>query len=317
MGGIRVWVSTGVSAVVMVLALGPAPAGAFDGGTVARAHDGGSLAGDRRLRPALIRGFRVAPGQVRRGRAVLFALRVGGGPRRGLRARVELRPAGRRGRVIRVGLGRVRVGRRLAHRWAGSRRLRPGAYTARVLVLDRYGGRAQAARRVSPRARLSVLAPPEPKPAPAPDPSRRAPRGGGGVFPIAGPHSFGDAGSRFGADRGDHIHQGQDVSAAEGTPVVAPRPGTITVRAFQADGAGNYLVLRDADGDRDYVFMHLQDGSMTVGVGDGVRAGQRIASVGSTGSSSGPHLHFEIWEGPWQAGGSPIDPLPQLLDWGG
>src|SRR5215203_3334445 len=157
MGGIRVWVSTGVGAVLMVLALGPAPAGAFDGGTVARAHDGGSLAGHRRLRPALIRGFRVAPGQVRRGRAVLFALRVGGGPRRGLRARVELRPAGRRGRIVRVGLGRVRVGRRLAHRWAGSRRLPPGAYTARVLVLDRYGGRAQAARGGSPGRTPSAM----------------------------------------------------------------------------------------------------------------------------------------------------------------
>ena len=48
-----------------------------------------------------------------------------------------------------------------------------------------------------------------------------------------------------------------------------------------------------------------------------MRTGQRIADVGSTGESSGPHLHFEVWVGGWYAGGHPIDPLPLLEAWSG
>ena len=49
--------------------------------------------------------------------------------------------------------------------------------------------------------------------------------------------------------------------------------------------------------------------------GDRVATGQRLADVGSTGSSSGPHLHFEIWSGAWYGGGHAIDPLPDLKRW--
>ena len=136
-----------------------------------------------------------------------------------------------------------------------------------------------------------------------------------GVFPVAGSYSLGGAGSRFGASRTGHTHQGQDVAAAEGTPVVAPKAGTIHWRAYQADGAGYYLVL-DVDGeDLMYVFMHLRRGSILVSKGDPVAAGQQIAQVGNTGRSFGAHLHFEIWDGVWYGGGRPIDPLPFLRGW--
>jgi murein DD-endopeptidase MepM/ murein hydrolase activator NlpD len=135
------------------------------------------------------------------------------------------------------------------------------------------------------------------------------------VFPVAGAHSYGGADARFGAGRPGHSHQGQDVIATEGTPVVAPRGGTITWRAFQARGAGYYLVLDPVVEPYNYVFMHLQRGSVLVKLGDRVRTGQTIANVGSTGTSSAAHLHFEIWNGPWQHGGIPIDPLPSLLAW--
>jgi murein DD-endopeptidase MepM/ murein hydrolase activator NlpD len=69
--------------------------------------------------------------------------------------------------------------------------------------------------------------------------------------------------------------------------------------------------------DYDYVFMHLRSGSTVVREGQSVRTGQRIADVGSTGESSGPHLHLEVWVGAWYAGGHPIDPLPLLQAWAG
>jgi peptidase M23-like protein len=135
------------------------------------------------------------------------------------------------------------------------------------------------------------------------------------AFPIAGAFDWGGEGSRFGAKRHGHSHQGQDLSAAEGTPVVAPRGGLVEAVQYQAAGAGHYIVLDADEEDNDYVFMHLKTGSITVEEGDRVRTGQVIGEVGNTGSSSGPHLHFEIWVGGWYTGGEPIDPLPLLQSW--
>lgn len=136
-------------------------------------------------------------------------------------------------------------------------------------------------------------------------------------FPVAGPHTFGAEGSKFGADRdgGKRKHQGQDVSAPEGTPMVAARGGVVRITGNQPSGAGVYLVIRGAGESRDYVYMHLVEGSLTVRQGQTVRTGQLIGKVGTTGASSGPHLHFEIWQGAWQGGGTPIDPLPLLQRW--
>jgi hypothetical protein len=137
------------------------------------------------------------------------------------------------------------------------------------------------------------------------------------AFPLAGPFSWGGEGSRFGAGRAGHSHQGQDLAAAEGTPVVAPRGGIVQAVQYQAAGAGHYVVLEGKDENQDYVFMHLRTGSIPVGAGDRLRTGQLIGEVGTTGRSSGPHLHFEIWPGGWYRGGAPIDPLPLLRAWAG
>ncbi len=106
------------------------------------------------------------------------------------------------------------------------------------------------------------------------------------------------------------------MAAAEGTPVVAPRTGTVEVVRYQAAGAGHYIVL-DGDGeDRDYVFMHLRAGSVLVTEGQRVRIGAPLGQVGNTGISLGAHLHFEVWVGGgWYTGGKPIDPLPLLRAW--
>jgi murein DD-endopeptidase MepM/ murein hydrolase activator NlpD len=132
-------------------------------------------------------------------------------------------------------------------------------------------------------------------------------------FPIAGAFSWGGPDGRFGARRKGHRHQGQDLPAGSGTPVIAPYRGVVAAVQYQARGAGHYVVIHSAD--YDYVFMHLLGGSTLARVGQRVRTGERIASVGSSGESTGPHLHFELWVGGWFAGGDPIDPLPLLEEW--
>ena len=127
---------------------------------------------------------------------------------------------------------------------------------------------------------------------------------GDGVFPIDGPHKYGDG---IGAGRG---HEGQDVFAKCGTPLVALYDATVQHKAFH-DRAGNYVVLQTADG-ASYAYMHLQ-APASVKRGDAVAAGQRIGKVGDTGRASGCHLHFEQWTAPgWYEGGEAIDPLPLL-----
>ncbi|HKG38400.1 MAG TPA: M23 family metallopeptidase [Conexibacter sp.] len=141
-----------------------------------------------------------------------------------------------------------------------------------------------------------------------------------GVFPVQGPFNFGGDDARFGAGRPGHIHQGQDVVAASGEPIVAPVAGTVTWKANQPGGAGIYLVVRGGNSSdvRDYVFMHIKRGTVLVAPGDAVSPGQQLAQVGATGAASGPHLHFEIWVGGWfTRGGAPVDPLPQLNRWAG
>ena len=134
-------------------------------------------------------------------------------------------------------------------------------------------------------------------------------------FPIAGPFTYSSPYGRFGAPRPGHPHQGQDLIAAEGTPVVAPRRGRVKHVGYQAKGAGHYVILDGAGERLDYGFFHLQAGSIRVRPGQYVRTGARIASVGNTGRSFGAHLHFEIWRGPWFGGGKAIDPLPLLRSW--
>jgi murein DD-endopeptidase MepM/ murein hydrolase activator NlpD len=146
--------------------------------------------------------------------------------------------------------------------------------------------------------------------------ARRATQSSSGHrFPVAGSFDWGGPDARFGAKRKGHRHQGQDLAAALGTPVVAPHAGVVEAVDFQAGAAGNYVVIDSDNEDQDFVFMHLRTGSIDVVVGQHLRAGQQIAEVGSTGHSTGPHLHFEVWVGGWYVGGHPIDPLPLLRSW--
>lgn len=195
---------------------------------------------------------------------------------------------------------RVNVGRRkrnLLHtfRWGPKTSPVPGGYNVRIVVRDARG------RHTTREATFEFPG--------------SAATSTSGRFPVASSYHIDGAGGRFGAPRGNRLHQGQDISASEGTPVVAPTSGTIYWRAYQAAGAGYYLVL-DSDSSRyHFAFLHLQEGSLLVRKGDVVQTGQTIASVGNTGRSFGAHLHFEVWDGTWYGGGKPIDPLPLLTAW--
>jgi murein DD-endopeptidase MepM/ murein hydrolase activator NlpD len=134
------------------------------------------------------------------------------------------------------------------------------------------------------------------------------------AFPVGGKHVLADGAGRFGAARSGYRHEGQDVMAACGTPLVAARAGVVQFRRYHAR-AGNYVVIQ-GDGDNlGYVYMHLRTTAL-VNKGDHVYTGQPIGFVGRTGDASACHLHFELWSAPgWYLGGAAFDPLPDLEQW--
>jgi peptidoglycan hydrolase-like protein with peptidoglycan-binding domain len=135
------------------------------------------------------------------------------------------------------------------------------------------------------------------------------------AFPVPGKHNFGGPDGRFGAGRAGHVHQGQDIPASCGQREVVDETGQVKVNAYQAGGAGYYVVIHGALTGTDSVYMHLQRPSWAP-AGTNVFAGQQIGRVGATGDATGCHLHFERWTAPgWFSGGSPYDPLPELLYW--
>ncbi len=136
----------------------------------------------------------------------------------------------------------------------------------------------------------------------------------GYAFPIVGAHEFSLGAGRFGAPRSGHTHQGQDVMAECGTPLIAARGGQVQYAGFQA-AAGNYLVIDGKGTPNDFMYAHLAEPS-PLHTGDTVRTGQPIGIVGETGDATACHLHFEMWGPPgWYEGGSPFDPLPYLKKW--
>lgn len=92
-------------------------------------------------------------------------------------------------------------------------------------------------------------------------------------------------------------HNGVDLvksgGGANGTPVVASMSGTVEVVQRSGSGYGNMVLINHGNGYKTR-YAHMISGSITVSVGDYVEAGQTIGRVGSTGNSTGPHLHFEV-----------------------
>ena len=128
-----------------------------------------------------------------------------------------------------------------------------------------------------------------------------APRASAMIWPL-----HGELTSRFGYRRlrigGTNMHYGIDIDGNNGDLIRAAVPGVVTFAGWQ--GGYGYLVVVENSG-IEYYYAHAS--MLTVNVGDVVAAGQTIATVGSTGRSTGSHLHFEI-----RINGTPVDPLPIL-----
>jgi murein DD-endopeptidase MepM/ murein hydrolase activator NlpD len=118
--------------------------------------------------------------------------------------------------------------------------------------------------------------------------------------PVAGP-----MGDGFGVNRGDHLHSGIDFPVPEGTPVGAAGVGTVIFAGYNTGGYGNLVVIQHRLG---YTSWYAHLSSIVVASGQAVDGGTRIGYVGSTGNSTGPHLHFEV-----RRYDTPINPAPLLL----
>lgn len=133
----------------------------------------------------------------------------------------------------------------------------------------------------------------------------------GYIFPVRGPHTYGDG---IGAPRAGHTHQGQDVLADCGLPLVAARGGRVQYNGYQG-AAGNYIVIDGMATGMDFTYMHLAAPSPLT-EGSVVHTGQRIGIVGDTGDATACHLHFEMWSAPgWYEGGHFLNPTPSLKLW--
>ena len=125
--------------------------------------------------------------------------------------------------------------------------------------------------------------------------------GGGGrvssaglAWPVSGPVTSG-FGTRWG-----RLHAGIDIAPGYGTPVRAAKGGTVIMSGGNG-GYGNCVVI-DHGGGLTTLYGHLS--KLTVGDGQSVKQGQQVGNVGNSGSSTGPHLHFET-----RMGGNPQNPM--------
>lgn len=100
-----------------------------------------------------------------------------------------------------------------------------------------------------------------------------------------------------------HLHGGIDIAAPNGTPVMASKSGVVVISQY-GSSYGNYVVLSHPDGTRT-LYAHLSQ--RNVSPGETVSQGQTVGLVGSTGSSTGNHLHFETWTG--SSSSSRVDPM--------
>ncbi|GFZ83186.1 M23 family metallopeptidase [Nesterenkonia alkaliphila] len=107
------------------------------------------------------------------------------------------------------------------------------------------------------------------------------------------------------------IHAGVDYAAPDGTPLFAIADGVVVSAGMVGGSSGEITIEHTIDGERIATrYIHMWEHGIHVATGDRVEAGDHIGDVGSSGQSTGPHLHLEVRPG--GADGAPIDPEPWL-----
>lgn len=140
---------------------------------------------------------------------------------------------------------------------------------------------------------LATYVPPTTRPAAgSTTPSTQAPSSSGWVSPLRSYTLTSPFGMRIHPISGkEKMHEGVDMAAPQGTPIYAAKSGKVSRTSYQAGGAGYYVSINHGDGFSS-IYMHMTH--YIVSAGQYVNAGQVIGYVGSTGGSTGPHLHFGI-----------------------
>ena len=108
------------------------------------------------------------------------------------------------------------------------------------------------------------------------------------------------------ADHEPHFHSGTDIAAAIGASVQVPADGCVVYTGYDEHGYGKLLIIDHGYNVKTY-YAHLSE--IKVDVGACLQRGEIIASVGNTGKSSGPHLHYEV-----RVLGTPVNPMNYVLD---
>lgn len=103
--------------------------------------------------------------------------------------------------------------------------------------------------------------------------------------------------------RSGGMHEGIDIPNSLGQPIYAADSGTVTLMKDNPGGYGYYIIINHGNGFQT-LYAHMYRSTVTVSLGQKVSKGQRIASIGNNGRSTGPHLHFELHKN-----GNPVDPL--------
>lgn len=130
-------------------------------------------------------------------------------------------------------------------------------------------------------------------------------KAGNGVWPAPASHTITSnyGGRAYPLNGSYNFHLGTDIGASYGTPVISYQSGTVLIASYHWS-YGNYVVVDHGNG-MSTLYAHMS--ALTVSAGQTVSEGQQVGQVGSTGSSTGPHLHFEV-----RINGANVDPAPYL-----